>query len=220
MRRALVRCYGVGGDALVIANARAFEPWRAGPKEPYVFAAGRAWDPAKNIVALESVAPELPWPVKVAGETSTTFGVSEPLVHLECLGVQTAPQMLDLMGRAAIYAHPARYEPFGLSVLEAALSGCALVLGDIDSLRENWSGAARFAAPDDHAALRAAILHLIEHESERESLAAAARRRAELFSPEQHRDAYYNLYTQMLGQRSLGRTIPSAAAPASSASRE
>ena len=31
-------------------------------------------------------------------------------------------------GSAAIFAHPARYEPFGLVVLEAALAGCALVL--------------------------------------------------------------------------------------------
>ena len=39
--------------------------------------------------------------------------------------------------RAGIYALPAVYEPFGLSVLEAALSGCALVLGDIPSLARN-----------------------------------------------------------------------------------
>ncbi|MEB3829625.1 glycosyltransferase [Phormidium sp. CCY1219] len=50
--------------------------------------------------------------------------------------------------RAAIYAFPARYEPFGLSVLEAALSGCALVLGDIPRLREMWGDAAVFANPD------------------------------------------------------------------------
>ena len=51
--------------------------------------------------------------------------------------------------RAAIYALPARYEPFGLSVLEAASQGCALVLGDIASLRENWDDAAVFVPPDD-----------------------------------------------------------------------
>jgi glycogen(starch) synthase len=52
---------------------------------------------------------------------------------------------------------PARYEPFGLSVLEAALSGCALVLGDIASLREVWGGAACYVRPgDSRAAPRAA----------------------------------------------------------------
>ena len=43
---------------------------------------------------------------------------------------------------AAIFARPARYEPFGLAILEAAQAGCALVLGDIPSLRELWADAA------------------------------------------------------------------------------
>ena len=59
--------------------------------------------------------------------------------------------------RAAIYALPARYEPFGLSALEAALSGCALVLGDIPSLREVWGDAAVFVPPDDAGGLRDAL---------------------------------------------------------------
>ena len=41
---------------------------------------------------------------------------------------------------------PARYEPFGLGILEAATQGCALVLGDLPSLVELWKGAARFVA--------------------------------------------------------------------------
>ena len=61
----------------------------------------------------------------------------------------------DWYARASIYALPARYEPFGLSALEAALSGCALVLGDIPSLREVWGDAALFVAPDDTDALAA-----------------------------------------------------------------
>ena len=59
--------------------------------------------------------------------------------------------------RAAIFAAPARYEPFGLSILEAALAGCALVLGDIPSLRENWNDAALFVPPEDSRTLEAAL---------------------------------------------------------------
>ena len=57
------------------------------------------------------------------------------------------------MARAAIYALPARYEPFGLTALEAGLSGCALVLGDIPSLREVWGETACFVPPDDRDAV-------------------------------------------------------------------
>lgn len=40
-----------------------------------------------------------------------------------------------------------RYEPFGLSVLESAQHGCALVLGNIASLRENCSAGLLASGP-------------------------------------------------------------------------
>ena len=42
------------------------------------------------------------------------------------LGVLSPAEMAGHLGRAAIFAAPARYEPFGLAILEAAASGCAL----------------------------------------------------------------------------------------------
>jgi glycosyltransferase involved in cell wall biosynthesis len=83
------------------------------------------------------------------------------------------------LGSASIYCLPARYEPFGLSVLEAALAGCALVLGDIASLRETWGEAAVYVAPEDHAGLRGALQRLVARPQERERLARAARARAQ-----------------------------------------
>jgi hypothetical protein len=58
--------------------------------------------------------------------------------RVRCLGPLEASELAGWMHRAAIYALPARYEPFGLSALEAAQAGCALVLGDLSSLREVW----------------------------------------------------------------------------------
>jgi glycosyltransferase involved in cell wall biosynthesis len=55
--------------------------------------------------------------------------------------------------QAAIFVAPSRYEPFGLAALEASLAGCALVLGDIPTLRELWTGAALFVPPDDREQL-------------------------------------------------------------------
>jgi glycosyltransferase involved in cell wall biosynthesis len=105
------------------------------------------------------------------------------------------------MTGAHIYAHPARYEPFGLSVLEAAAAGCALVLGDIDSLRENWDGAALFVAPDDSGALGAAIQKLIAAPQERSRLAMRARARAAGFTIERMADAYLEAYRDALNAR-------------------
>jgi glycosyltransferase involved in cell wall biosynthesis len=110
-------------------------------------------------------------------------------------------EMAVRLGRAAIFAAPARYEPFGLGILEAAASGCALVLGDIASLRENWQGAAVFVAPDDRAAWRVALRDLIEDESGRELRAAAAQQRARGFSREAMAARYAALYRVMVDER-------------------
>jgi glycosyltransferase involved in cell wall biosynthesis len=57
--------------------------------------------------------------------------------------------MSNRFSKAGIFAHPAKYEPFGLAVLEAAQHGCALALADIPPLRELWDGCAVFASPED-----------------------------------------------------------------------
>ena len=122
----------------------------SGRKWPFVLSVGRLWDEAKNLTALESIASQLNWPVYVAGEeTDPETGKKTPLLDASVrrLGKLTPDHVMAFMRRAGIYALPARYEPFGLSVLEAALCGCALVLSDIPSLRENWDGAAVWVAP-------------------------------------------------------------------------
>ena len=102
------------------------------------------------------------------------------------------------MARAAIFVLPARYEPFGLAALEAALSGCALVLGDIPSLREVWHQAALFASPDDPEEIRAALDSLIENSALRNRLAQEGRRRAQTFTAQRMARCYLALYRQLL----------------------
>ena len=197
MAEALTRHYLVNRAVTVIANCRDGTIWSPQTKEPLVFAAGRVWDPAKNLLALDDVSRHIEWPVYVAGDNRINGG-GGALQHAHELGRLSSAAMASWMGRASIYALPARYEPFGLSVLEAALSGCALVLGDIPSLRENWSGVARFVQPDRPGELRDTLQALIAHGDERHALADAARRRAQVFSPAAHVAAYARLYGEMV----------------------
>lgn len=189
--------------ARVIPNAvdhRRFAP--AEIKEPFVLSAGRLWDEAKNVAALDAVAPELPWEVVIAGGDVGPDGERVSFRGATALGVLALDELASWMSRAAIYALPARYEPFGLSALEAALSGCALVLGDIPSLREVWGSAARYVAPDDHVALRLAIQSLIDAPAVRADLALRARRRAlELARPDALAGAYLDLYAALIARR-------------------
>ena len=152
MAAELRRNYGAAGNEIsVIHNGRSGRRFVPGTKRAFILAAGRLWDEAKNLRALSRISGAVPWPVIIAGPLSMSGqeGAAREQAAADYGGVQlmgalTQAELARLYGAAPIYAHPARYEPFGLSVLEAALSGCALVLGDIPSLRELWSGAAVF----------------------------------------------------------------------------
>jgi len=203
MLRALEEEYGPALRARVIPNGCMVAGGHAEPfwgaKEEVVLSAGRAWDEGKNIAALCAVAGQLSWPVCVAGEARAPEAPSCELPGVRRLGHLLAPELASWYRRAAIYALPARYEPFGLSVLEAASAGCALVLGDILSLRENWSDAATFVDPNDGPALGAALEDLISNPVRREALARRAWARSLRFTIDRTADEYLKTYEDLLG---------------------
>jgi len=87
-----------------------------------------------------------------------------------------------LLNELTLLAHPARQEPLGRVLLEAAASGVPIIATAVGGTPEIFpvqSGAARLVSPDDVDALSAAMLDLLGNETLRLRLAAAARRRAE-----------------------------------------
>jgi glycosyltransferase involved in cell wall biosynthesis len=196
------RHHGPLGRSAVIFNAREGRRYRPVPhKDEIIVSLGRLWDPAKNIAALSAVAPNLPWPVCVAGSLHHPTDGARPLPSLHHQGVLSPRDVTTLLGRAAIYAHPARYEPFGLSILEAALSGCALVLGDLKSLREVWGDAAAlYVSPDDPDELEQALLSLAQNPIARAEMGVRARDRALQYTPERMAQSYLDLYTELLAR--------------------
>jgi glycogen synthase len=194
MATALAKHYSFDRNKLrIVYNGRDPDRFRRGAKAPIVFAAGRLWDEAKNAAALARVAPALSCPVFFAGEGSVE--------GVRTLGRLSTEQMAEWYSKAAVYAFPARYEPFGLSVLEAALSGCALVLGDIPSLREIWDDAAIFVPPDDSESLRAAIQSLMDDTALCEAVGRRAYQRARNFTASRMIRNYIGLYENAVGSR-------------------
>ena len=204
MLASLVRYYGALPRSEVIPNGRELACFAGNlPKEPFVLSVGRLWDEAKNVATLAQAADDVGWPVRVAGDVagpggSQVVGVPD---GVELLGRCDARQLADHYARAAIYALPARYEPFGLSVLEAAAAGCALVLGDIPSLRENWDGAAEFVAPDDVSAWARRLNALAGDAERRRALGATAQARARGFAGEKMVASYLAAYGRCLAAR-------------------
>ncbi len=87
-----------------------------------------------------------------------------------------------ILGELTLLVHPARQEPLGRVLLEAAASGVATIATDVGGTGEIFpaeSKSARLVPPDAPHAMAAAIAELALDQSMRSRLAASARRRAE-----------------------------------------
>jgi glycogen synthase len=202
MLSALRKIYGGFAAANPIYNGRRPADFPASNKEPFILTAGRLWDEAKNIIALRPIAADIPWPIYAAGESQNPDGSRIRLDGLIELGRLDFEALARWYARASIFVLPARYEPFGLSVLEAALAGCALVLGDIPSLREIWTDAAVFVPCDDPGKLRGELTALVENSAFRDYLSRRARARASSLTSERMGQQYLQLYETLLSGRS------------------
>jgi glycosyltransferase involved in cell wall biosynthesis len=202
MRDALALQYDGHCNCIVIRNGRDPRCFVVNEKVSLVFSCGRIWDEAKNLRVVDQVAPHIPWPIAVAGDCQHPGGSRVALQNVRCFGKLEPHDVERQLSHAAIFVLPARYEPFGLSALEAGLSGCALVLGDIPSLRETWQGAAIFVPPDDPVALTNALNGLIENKLRREHFGQRARVRALEFSPHRMATEYIAAYRTCAGQQS------------------
>jgi glycosyltransferase involved in cell wall biosynthesis len=149
-------------------------------------------------------------PLAVAGDDVSPDGGIAALKNVEFLGALDRASLAAEMARASVFASPARYEPFGLTILEAALSECALVLGDIPTLRELWDGAATFVSPDDAEGWREALRTLTSDTVDASEQGLRARGRAERYSAAVMGESYWEAYRALL--RAQTQPITEAAA--------
>jgi glycosyltransferase involved in cell wall biosynthesis len=170
---------------------------RSEAKQPVVLAAGRVWDKAKNLPALTAVTSRLDWPVRIVGPFDGE-GRRIPVRGCELLGELSHQELLREMKMASIFVSPALYEPFGLSVLEAATAGCALLLSDIPTFRELWDGAALFFNPRDADELTQQLRLLGADEVQRARLQRGAIERARQYPIRATIEAYGSLYAAAL----------------------
>lgn len=203
MRDEITRIYQPPHPGLVIPNG--IEPLMPRPdrRRPVIAAVGRLWDEGKNIAALEKIADKIEWPIRVIGPDicSAGKGAAVHFRHLQTLGAIPRWAVLRELEAAAIFVSPARFEPFGLGVLEAASCGAALVLSDIPAFRELWDEAALLVPPDNHEALAEALNGLIADPERRQGFAAAARAQAAQYPLRAMLQNYLRLYARLTSNR-------------------
>ncbi len=191
------RAYELDRRVAAVHNGRAAAASRALPQGDFVLTAGRLWDEGKNVQTLDRVAAQLPLPFQAAGPTRGPNGASAAIDHLNALGELSPAKLSGILAARPVYASSALYEPFGLSVLEAAQAGCALVLSDIPTHRELWDDAAMFVDARDDAGFAAALDQLLQDRITRERLGRQAHERARRYTPERMARGMAEIYAHV-----------------------
>jgi glycogen synthase len=198
----LTRHYGAEMHSAVIYNGRNPELFVADQgKEEFVLSVGRIWDEGKNVsLLLESEPASLirivGWEQEPGREKKALPACSD---NVYLLGLKPQTELRELYASAAMYAATSRYEPFGLSPLEAALSGCALVMNDITVFHELWGDAALYFQRNDPQALAELIGELKHSPGLREQYGARAYETAcRKFTAARMVEEYQGAYQQVM----------------------
>jgi len=141
------------------------------------------------------------WELAVAGRLRP--GYEPPWLRALPPGAQWLGPLDDadvpaLYAAAEIAMTASEYEGFGLTVLEAMASGCAVIAPAVTSIPEVAGDAALLVARSDAALLGDALAHLLDDRDARASLATRARRRAAGFTWEQTARRTRSVYEQVV----------------------
>lgn len=194
--------HNITSPTKVIYNGRDIEASPGHQKENIILCVGRIWDEAKNLKSLSGIAKKLPWPVYIIGDNKNpNTGDEIKIRNVNFLGELTQQQTEEWMRRARIFVSPTKYEPFGLAILEAAEAGCALVVSELDTLKEVWDDSALYFDPYNNQEIGQKILQLIEDEKALAYFSEKAGQRAANYSADNMASEYWKVYKELIKKR-------------------
>ncbi|HEY8213593.1 MAG TPA: glycosyltransferase family 4 protein [Methylocystis sp.] len=192
-----------GARPIVVHNGRDRSPAlpsAATVAPSFAFTAGRLWDEGKNAATLDAAARDMDVPLLLAGPLEAPHGERFASRHAKALGPLAEKAVRERLARRPAFVSAALYEPFGLSVLEAAQAGCPLVLSDIPTFRELWEGAALFVAARDAAGFAEAVNRLARNAELSQRFGVAASNRACAYGVHRMASAMANLYRALVAR--------------------
>jgi glycosyltransferase involved in cell wall biosynthesis len=169
--------YGTFRNKRVIYNGRDRRLYKTSKKEKFVFSMGRIQDEALNINLILKAASAIKYPVFIAGDKSSVKEKGLP-ANVHFTGPLSQEEMIVWLSKAAVFALPALYDPFGYAFLEAAFSSCALIGGNIQSLKEIWGDSMIYADTRRADLLANMINKLMTDENRLESYGSKALQQA------------------------------------------
>lgn len=198
------KIYGNIDDPVVIYNGLHFSRgkfWSEAEnysKRSHLFSMGRLWDEAKNVDLLLRAAPYIAGNIYIAGEKEKDYPCPK---NVHFLGRLNRNQVFHWLKISGIYVLPVKYEPFGLSFLEAASCRCALVGGDIPSLREIWGESMSYVDPGNFQDLAQQCNKLLMDGQYLRQKKEEAYQKAKNYSLKKKKQNYVQVYRKLMIKR-------------------
>jgi glycosyltransferase involved in cell wall biosynthesis len=190
-------------NVIVIPNGIDSDMFSREPKEKRILIAGRIVQSKGLQYAIEALAGLPPeWKIDIVGD-GIYLGELKSLVAR--LGVpvtfhgwldRSDARLVSLFEKSSIFVFPSEAENFPTVLLEAMSAGMAIITSNVGGCPEVVGDSAILVPPRDPAAIRAAILQLMETPALMEKLSAAAVQRAGGFSWQSITDRYVAFYRQ------------------------
>lgn len=195
------KLYGTIYNSQVVYNGLALPPVdplaEFTSKMPIIFSMGRLWDEAKNVDLLLRAASYIDGEIFIAGAKTREYTCPR---NVRFLGELNRKQIMNWLKISALYVLPAKYEPFGLSFLEAAASRCALVGGNIPTLREIWGTKMNYVHPEDPLGLAQTCNTLLDNANEFKRQGEEAYLQAKKYTLGNKKAKYLGIYEDLIGE--------------------
>lgn len=163
-------------------------------KKPIIFSMGRLWDEAKNISLILQSAKWIKGNIYIAGDRKENTQCPK---HVTFLGQLSRQEIFDWLSISKLYVLPVKYEPFGLSFLEAASHKCALVGGRIPTMQELWNDSMTYTSVSNAKELARACNKLLNDESYCDRMGLKAYQNAQNYTLGNKKDQYMKLYAKV-----------------------
>lgn len=193
MLKVYEQLYGTIAKAEVIYNGISVAEIKA-KKKPIIFSMGRLWDEAKNISLILQAAKQIKGKIFIAGNKKNNVPAPG---NVTFLGQLSRQEIFDWLNISAVYVLPVKYEPFGLSFLEAASHRCALVGGDIPTMKELWKDSMTYTPTGNSRELAKICNKHLGDEKFCQNMGLKAYQNSKKISLGEKKNQYIKLYSSM-----------------------
>jgi glycosyltransferase involved in cell wall biosynthesis len=191
------RTYPLTRDVETVHNGRSPLSLPERQRADLVLTLGRLWDAGKNVQTLDEAARMTRVPIEAIGPLTGPDGSAVVFDHLVTSGSLDQRAIAERLALRPVFVSSALYEPFGLSVLEAAQAGCPLVLSDTPTFRELWTDAAMFVPATDARRFADAIASLLNNPELRDAYGRAAKQRSAQYTPHETARRMLEIYKKV-----------------------